>query len=290
MNVDAAYATEAADLDGDGDADVVATSFLLDEVLWFENLGAGTFGAAAVIADDLDGATAIELVDLDGDGDLDVAAASLTGDRIVWYENRSGSIDCNGTSADCDLDGVPDECQIAGGAADCNGNAVLDACEISADPGLDINGNGQLDTCEEVGVRYCSPAVPNSTGSAAVVHALGSTTFSANNLSIAASSIPVNSFGFFLTSQNQGFTFPVPSTQGALCLGGAIGRFVGPGEIQFAGSTGALALALDLGSLPTPTGFVSAAPGETWYFQAWYRDANPNITSNLTDGVSVTFQ
>ena len=244
MNVEAAFATEAADLDGDGDADVVATSFLLDQVLWFENLGAGTFGAAAVIADDLDGATAIELADLDGDGDIDVAAASLTGDRIVWYENRSGSIDCNGngladafdiatgTSADCDLDGVPDECQIAAGAADCNGNAILDACEIAADPGLDANGNGELDSCEEVGVRYCSPAVPNSTGSPATVRAIGSVTRSRNSLEITATSVPSSSFGFFLTSQSQGFTFPVPASQGALCLGGAIGRFVGPGEIQ----------------------------------------------------------
>ena len=31
-------------------------------------------------------------------------------------------------------------------------------------------------------------------------------------------------------------------------------------------------------------------PGQTWNFQAWYRDANPTVTSNFTDAVGITFQ
>jgi hypothetical protein len=255
-----------------------------------------------VIANDLDGAAAGELADLDGDGDVDVAAAAGTGDRVVWFENRTGEVDCNGNgledafdiasgnSADCDLDGVPDECQIAAGAADCDGNGLLDACEIAADPSLDTNGNGVLDLCEEIGDRYCSPAVPNSTGVPGRMRALGSASIATNNLMVSATSLPANSFGFFLTSRDQGFTFPVPASQGALCLGGAIGRFVGPGEIQSAGSAGSFGLTLDLNALPSPTGFVAGATGESWSFQAWYRDANPAVTSNLTDGIAVTLQ
>jgi hypothetical protein len=34
---------------------------------------------------------------------------------------------------------------------------------------------------------------------------------------------------------------------------------------------------------------MTAIPGETWYFQAWHRDANPTLTSNFTDAVSITF-
>ena len=120
--------------------------------------------------------------------------------------------------------------------------------------------------------------------------ALGSADVAENDLVILADSLPNSSFGFFLTSQVQGFTFPVPASQGALCLDGAIGRFVGPGQIKSAGTVGAFSLTLDLSAMPTPTGLVTVAAGETWNFQAWYRDANPNITSNLTDGVSVTFQ
>ena len=37
---------------------------------------------------------------------------------------------------------------------------------------------------------------------------------------------------------------------------------------------------------PTPTAFVAIQPGETWNFQAWYRDSGSN---NFTDGLSIGF-
>jgi len=74
-----------------------------------------------------------------------------------------------------------------------------------------------------------------------------------------------------------------------LCLGGSIGRFVGPGQVMNSGASGSFTLTVDLSALPTPTGLVTAQPGETWNFQAWYRDANPGPTSNFTDAVAVTF-
>ncbi|MDB2576072.1 LamG domain-containing protein, partial [Planctomycetota bacterium] len=52
--------------------------------------------------------------------------------------------------------------------------------------------------------RYCSPAVPNSTGAPGTVDALGSLQASTNALTLEASSLPANAFGFFLTSQSQG--------------------------------------------------------------------------------------
>ncbi len=46
-------------------------------------------------------------------------------------------------------------------------------------------------------------------------------------------------------------------------------------------------LQLDLTALPVnPPGPVQ--PGDTWNFQAWYRDVGN--TNNFTDAVSVTFQ
>ena len=44
-------------------------------------------------------------------------------------------------SSDCDGNGVPDECDIAGGAGDCNANGIPDVCE-------DCNGNGVADSCD----------------------------------------------------------------------------------------------------------------------------------------------
>ena len=57
-----------------------------------------------------------------------------------------------------------------------------------------------------------------------------------------------------------------------------------------ASGTGEGSLVLDLTNTSTPTGFVAVQAGETWYFAAWFRDTNPNPTSNFTDGVCITFQ
>ena len=62
-------------------------------------------------------------------------------------------------------------------------------------------------------------------------------------------------------------------------------------QIQQANPAGTISLALDLTQIPQPTGFVTAIAGDTWNFQAWYRDAvSGSATSNFTDGLSVTFQ
>ena len=45
---------------------------------------------------------------------------------------------------------------------------------------------------------------------------------------------------------------------------------------------------LDLNMIPQPTMFVAINAGETWNFQAWYRD-NGGL-NNFTDGVSILFQ
>jgi hypothetical protein len=57
------------------------------------------------------------------------------------------------------------------------------------------------------------------------------------------------------------------------------------------GQLSAFELAIDLGDLPTPTGGVVALPGETWHFQAWYRDrTSVAATTKFTPRVSVAFE
>jgi hypothetical protein len=120
--------------------------------------------------------------------------------------------------------------------------------------------------------------------------ATGSNSVVANNLTVIANQLPTNSFGLFLTSQAQGFVTQPGGSQGILCLGGAIGRYVAPGQIQNSESTGSFSLVLDLTTMAHPANPVAVQPGDTWNFQAWHRDANPTTTSNFTDAVSVTFQ
>jgi hypothetical protein len=50
---------------------------------------------------------------------------------------------------DCNANGVPDNCDIAGGAAsDCNGNGVPDPCDVASGFARDCDGDGTLDSCE----------------------------------------------------------------------------------------------------------------------------------------------
>ncbi len=81
----------AADVDGDGDVDVLSASFHDDKIAWYENTdGLGTFGPQVVITTTADGARRVRAVDIDGDGDVDVLSASELDDRIAWYENTDG--------------------------------------------------------------------------------------------------------------------------------------------------------------------------------------------------------
>lgn len=112
-----------------------------------------------------------------------------------------------------------------------------------------------------------------------------------NNLTLGASGLPNNAFAFFITALGQAQVNNPGGSSGNLCLGGAIGRYVGPGQIQQAGSAGTIALMVDLTQIPTPNGFVTANAGDTWNFQAWYRDSSSTgPTSNFTRGLELTFQ
>ena len=280
---------------------------------------AQSFGAQQVITTSADGAHSVYATDLDGDGDADVLSASQVDDKIAWYENLMSPPDCNnngvpdvedlnsGTSQDCNANGIPDECEIANGTeSDCNGNGVPDSCDIAAgatdcdadgvpdtcqllaDSTLDLNANGTLDSCEAIGATYCSPAVANSTGLPGVVTILGNETVFLNDFKVSARSLPRNSLGYFLASTTAGSISPIPGSVGTLCVAGNIGRGVGGGVLS-AGSTGTMIGAVDLLTMPQPTGAVAVQAGETWRFQLWHRDVPP-LNSNFTDAVSVTFQ
>lgn len=140
-----------------------------------------------------------------------------------------------------------------------------------------------------VGTTYCSPAVVNSTGFPAEMLVIGSKVALANDVVLRATRLPANSFGYFLTSRNQGNVPGAGGSQGRLCLGGSVARFFS--LIGNSGQARALEARIDLTNIPEPPQFATTImAGETWHFQCWYRDANPTSTSNFTDAITVTFE
>ena len=75
-----------ADVDGDGDLDVVAASGSADTVTVYRNDGLQQF-TASVIHVDADDVTSVVAADLDGDQDLDVVSGNPWLRKIFSYEN-----------------------------------------------------------------------------------------------------------------------------------------------------------------------------------------------------------
>ena len=141
-----------------------------------------------------------------------------------------------------------------------------------------------------VGNTICGHAPMNSAGHSALIRAGGSSVAGDDNVTLFVWTGTPNTYVMLLASQTRGLVPMLGGGQGTLCLGGTIGRFTGPRQLRRTSMQGLTSLQLDLPRIPEGPGFSAAAPGETWYFQAWYRDANPIPTSNLTDAVRIVLQ
>ena len=80
----------AADIDGDGDVDMVTCSSLDNTVAWYENNGSQSFTKNS-ISTSQNSPTSVYACDLDADGDIDVLSSSNNDDTAIWYENDGAS-------------------------------------------------------------------------------------------------------------------------------------------------------------------------------------------------------
>ncbi|MDX2361600.1 MAG: FG-GAP-like repeat-containing protein [Crocinitomicaceae bacterium] len=75
-----------ADMDGDGDVDVVGFAFSPSgQVLWFENDGSENFTFRSIELNS--GGYTVHPIDMDGDGDLDIVSSNSNSSELIWYEN-----------------------------------------------------------------------------------------------------------------------------------------------------------------------------------------------------------
>jgi hypothetical protein len=114
----------AADLDGDGDQDVLSASKEDGKIAWYENTsGYGSFSDQKIISEYAPNARSVCAADFDGDGDMDIVSA---GNKLMWYENTDGQgtystekvIRSSGKfetvfAADLDTDGDPDVLSVS---------------------------------------------------------------------------------------------------------------------------------------------------------------------------------
>ena len=148
---DGARSVFAADLDGDGDMDVLSASRYDDKIAWYENTdGLGSFGPQQVIHTAANVAWSVYAADLDGDGDMDVLSASWDGGKIAWYENAGDNCPdtYNPGQEDIDSNGVGDACNSAEDADDDDWADDIDNCPTRYNPNQeDTDGDGLGDIC-----------------------------------------------------------------------------------------------------------------------------------------------
>ena len=124
------------------------------------------------------------------------------------------------------------------------------------------------------------PNMVNSLGFPGVQNMVGSTNVIANDLQLDCAVIPANEFGFPVMSQST--TSIVLPTGGTLCVGPTFYRLTS--LLSNSGPSGTFSFNVDNTTLPQLQNF---APGDTWYFQTWFRDGSS--AANLTNSTSVTF-
>src|SRR5690606_17663105 len=80
----------AADIDNDGDMDVISASDN-SGLAWYENLdGQGSFSTPKTINNIITGSRSVVATDLDGDGDMDILGNGGQPAQIFWMENMDG--------------------------------------------------------------------------------------------------------------------------------------------------------------------------------------------------------
>ncbi|MEC8106624.1 MAG: FG-GAP-like repeat-containing protein, partial [Candidatus Thermoplasmatota archaeon] len=150
---DAARDVRVADMDGDGDLDIVSASYGDDTIAWYENNGqAASWSSGVDIVTNASGAESVFVADLDNDGDLDIVSGSADDDTVAWYENdgqTDPSWDAYDISTSYDARGIH--------IADMDGDGDLDILSVS-------HNDNTVALFEQTGTRTWPNSIVNVIG------------------------------------------------------------------------------------------------------------------------------
>ena len=88
-SADGAKNVYVADMDGDGDIDVLGAADTANDITWWENDGTPSNGGWTehTVDGSFNTARDVHAIDLDEDGDIDILGVSAGANEVVWWEN-----------------------------------------------------------------------------------------------------------------------------------------------------------------------------------------------------------
>ena len=179
---DGAHSVCAADVDSDGDMDVIGAARLAHDIYWWENLnGSGTSWEAHPVNTQFAGASSIFAADINGDGDMDILGTAILDDDITWWENLNGSgTDWGKFKIDENYDGAS-----AAYAADMDDDGDMDVLGAASGENdvswwENLNGSGTSWTRHEIDANFdgASSVFPGDFNSDGIMDVLGSSSLS----------------------------------------------------------------------------------------------------------------
>ncbi|MEM9798828.1 MAG: hypothetical protein AAGA20_00795 [Planctomycetota bacterium] len=152
--------------------------------------------------------------------------------------------------------------------------------DVTPSNAVPLTGLAFTQPADGQGMTIACGGVSNSTGAASTIEVLGNAVVSSDDFELRSRSLPVGSFGYYLTGRAFGTT---PVGSGVLCIASPVQRY--SNFVQNAGVGGMVRFEVDLTMLPNGSPVLA---GETHLFQYWHRDVGG--TSNLSSAVEVLFR
>lgn len=274
-----------SDVDGDGSMDLlirfgprvqVSLQWPLVPPLFADPVTAVSLGDPGV-------AWTVEPADLDGDGLDDLIALGRSSSvlpEIRVAPNLGGHFGLPTSPPDGDRQ------QTALAITDVDDDGDLDLVG-SASGRLLLRRNTALGG---VGSVSCDPGAVSSVGSPARLRAFGEVQVASQSLALLADGLPAGRLALLAGATASSPPTPVPGAVGDLCLAGGIGRFLRVSRLIAADGSGAAEIPLDPTALAASQGYVPALAGDSWTFQAWFRDETPaGPAGHFTSAVTLQF-